>query len=203
MASQPPSNPYQFDSQTPYATAPQAEALVKPKAIKVFGVLNVIFGGLGLLGTCIGLGAILAITSGLIPVPDGQSNPAFVTQDENSFLYFYNIISAACALIFTIVLLVSGIGLLRHQKWGRTTGLAWSGYSILSTIVTSVITWTHIYPYQLEMLDTNEATAGLPNMEAILLGSMIFGNVLSVGYLIYPGLFAVFSSKQPFKDALN
>ena len=203
MASQPPSNPYQFDSQTPYATAPQAEALVKPKAIKVFGVLNVIFGGLGLLGTCIGLGAILAITSGLIPVPDGQSNPAFVTQDENSFLYSYNIISAACALIFTIVLLVSGIGLLRHQKWGRTTGLAWSVYSILSTIVTTVITWTHIYPYQLEMLDTNEATAGLPNMEAILLGSMIFGNVLSVGYLIYPGLFAVFSSKQPFKDALN
>jgi hypothetical protein len=192
MASQPPSNPYQFDSQTPYATALPAEALVKPKAIKVFGVLNVIFGGLGLLGTCIGLGAILAFTSGLIPIPDGQSNPAFVTQDENAFLYFYNIISAAVALLFAIVLLVSGIGLLKHKKWGRTTGLAWAAYSVIATIVVSVITWTHIYPYQLEMLDTNEATKGLPNMEAILLGSMIFGNVLSVGYLIYPGLFALF-----------
>ncbi len=203
MASQPPSNPYQFESQTPYATAPQVQQLEKPKAIKVFGVLNVIFGGLGLLGTCIGLGAILAFTSGLIPIPDGQSNPAFATQDENAFLYFYNIISAAVALLFAIVLLVSGIGLLKHKKWGRTTGLAWSGYCVLATIVTSVITWTHIYPYQLEMLDTNEATAGLPNMEAILLGSMIFGNVLSVGYLIYPGLFALFSSKPPFKDALD
>jgi hypothetical protein len=40
-------------------------------------------------------------------------------------------------------------------------------------------------------------------MEAFLLGSMIFGNVLSVGYLIYPGLFALFSSKPPFKDALD
>jgi len=203
MASQPPSNPYQFESQTPYATAPQAAALVKPKAIKVFGVLNVIFGGLGLLGTCIGLGAILAITSGLIPVPDGQSNPAFVTQDENAFLYFYNIISAAVALLFAIVLLVSGIGLLKHKKWGRTTGLAWAAYCVLSTIVVSVVTWTHLYPYQLETLANNEATAAVPNMEAILLGSMIFGNVLSVGYLIYPGLFALFSSKPPFKDALD
>ena len=203
MTSQPPSNPYQFDSQTPYATAPQAAALVKPKVIKVFGVLNVIFGGLGLLGTCIGLVAILALTTfDLIPIPEGN-NAAFVTQEENAFLYFYNIISAAVALLFAIVLLVSGIGLLKHKKWGRTTGLAWAAYCVLATIVVSVVTWTHIYPYQLETLANNEATAAVPNMEAILLGSMIFGNVLSVGYLIYPGLFALFSSKPPFKDALD
>ena len=47
MASQPPSNPYQFESQTPYAAAPQIQTSDKPKAIKVFGILNVIFGGLG------------------------------------------------------------------------------------------------------------------------------------------------------------
>jgi hypothetical protein len=40
-------------------------------------------------------------------------------------------------------------------------------------------------------------------MEAVLLGSMIFGNVIAVSYLVYPGLFALFSSKQPFKDALD
>jgi len=203
MVSQPPSNPYQFEGQTPYAAAPQVQTLDKPKAIKVFGILNVIFGGLGLLGTCIGLGAILAITSGLLPAPEGQSNPAFVTQDEDAFLYFYNIISAAFALLFTIVLLTSGIGLLRHKRWGRNTGLAWVAYSVIATIITSVVTWTHIYPHQLEMLPTNEAMANVPNMEVILLGSMIFGNVLSVGFLIYPGLFALFSSKPSFKDALN
>jgi hypothetical protein len=201
MSSQPPSNPYQFESQTPYAAVSQVQTFEKPKAIKVFGILNVIFGGLGLLGTCIGLGAILAITSGLIPVPDGQSNPAFVLQEENAFLYFYNILSAAFALLFTIVLLTSGIGLLRHKRWGRTTGLAWVAYCVLSTIVVSVVTWTHIYPYQLETMD--EAAAAVPNMEAILLGSMIFGNVLSVGYLIYPALFVLFGSKQSFKDALD
>ena len=239
MASQPPSNPYQFDSQTPYATAPQAAALVKPKAIKVFGVLNVIFGGLGLLGTCIGLGFIL-LTSDLIPNNNKtgyecrscegevgqsalecphcgttlpalprkqslqetmQSNPGFVTQDENAFLYFYNIISNAVALLFAIVLLVSGIGLLKHKKWGRTTGLAWAAYCVLATIVVSVVTWTHIYPYQLETMD--EAAAAVPNMETILLVSMIFGNVLSVAYLIYPSLFVIFGSKQSFKDALD
>lgn len=201
MSSQPPSNPYQFESQTPYAAVSQVQTFEKPKAIKVFGILNVIFGGLGLLGTCIGLGAILVITSGLIPVPDGQPNPAFVLQEENAFLYFYNILSAAFALLFTIVLLTSGIGLLRHKRWGRTTGLAWAAYCVLSTIVVSVVTWTHIYPYQLETMD--EAAAAVPNMEAILLVSMIFGNVLSVGYLIYPALFVLFGSKQSFKDALN
>ena len=35
MASQPPSNPYQFDSQTPYAAVPQVQTSEKPKAIKV------------------------------------------------------------------------------------------------------------------------------------------------------------------------
>ena len=203
MSSQPTSNPYQFESQTPYAAVSQVQTFEKPKAIKVFGILNVIFGGLGLLGTCIGLGAILAITSGLIPVPEGQSNPAFVLQEENAFLYFYNIISAVFALIFTVVLLVSGIGLLRHKKWGRNTGLAWAAYNVIATIIASVVTWTHIYPHQLEMLATNEAMPNVPNMEAILLGSMIFGNVLSVGYLIYPGLFVIFGSKQSFKDALD
>ena len=81
--------------------------------------------------------------------------------------------------------------------------MAWAAYCVLATIVVSVVTWTHIYPYQLETLANNEATPAVPNMEAILLGSMIFGNVLSVGFLIYPGLFALFSSKQPFKDALD
>ncbi|MBT4694382.1 MAG: hypothetical protein HOB73_13665 [Planctomycetaceae bacterium] len=201
MASQTPSNPYQFESQTPFATAAQNQQLPKPKAIKVFGILNVIFGGLGLLFTCIGLGAILAITSDLIPVPDGQANPAIVKQNENAFLYVYNITSAMVALFFTIVLLISGIGLLKNKKWGRTAGLAWSGYCVLATIVVLVVTWTHIYPYQLETMD--EATAAVPNIEAVLMGAMIFSNVLSVGFLIYPGLFALFSSKQPFKDALD
>ena len=202
MASQPPSNPYQFESQTPYEVPTQVQQLVKPKAIKVFGILNVCFGGLGLLVTCVGLGAILAMTTfNLIPIPKGPSNPAFVTQDENAFLYFYNITSASCSLIFVVVLLVSGIGLLTNKKWGRTAGLVWAGYCVLSTIVTLVVTWTHIYPYQLAAMD--EATAATPNIEAILMGGMIFANVLSVGFLIYPGLFALFSSKQPFRDALH
>ena len=209
---------------------------MKPKAIKVFGVLNVIFGGLGLLGTCIGLGFIL-LTSDLIPNNNKtgyecrscegevgqsalecphcgttlpalprkqslqetmQSNPGFVTQDENAFLYFYNIISNAVALLFAIVLLVSGIGLLKHKKWGRTAGLAWAGYSVLATIVALVVTWTHIYPYRLKSISLDD-----PNPMAELLGELIVGNVFSVGFLIYPGLFALFSSKQPFKDALD
>jgi hypothetical protein len=202
MVSQPPSNPYQFESQTPYVAPTPVQQLVKPKAIKVFGILNVCFGGLGSLGTCVGLGAILAMTTfDLISIPKGESNPAFVTQDANVFLYFYNITTAACGLIFAIVLLASGIGLLTNKKWGRTAGLVWAGYCVLSTIVVSVVTWTHIYPYQLETMD--ETMAATPNAGAILIGSMIFGNVLSFGFLIYPGLFALFSSKQPFKDALN
>ena len=189
MVSQPPSNPYQFESQTPYVAPTQVQQLVKPKAIKVFGILNVCLGGLE---------SILAMTTfDLISIPKGESNPAFVTQNANAFLYFYNITTAACGLIFAIVLLASGIGLLTNKKWGRTAGLVWTGYCVLSTIVVSVVTWAHIYPYQLA------ATAATPNMEAILMGDMIFANVLSVGLLIYPGLFALLSSRQPFRDALN
>ena len=203
MVSQPPSNPYQFESQTSYVAPTPVQQLVKPKAIKVFGILNVCFGGLGFLGTCVELGASLAITTfALIPIPKEQvTNPGFVTQDENAFLYFYNITSLAIAVIFTLILLVSGIGLLTNKKWGRTAGLVWAGYCVLSTIVASIVTWTHIYPYQLAAMD--EAAAATPNIEAILMGGMIFANVLSVGFLIYPGLFALFSSKQPFRGALN
>lgn len=203
MASQPPSNPYQFDSQTPYGAPTQIQQLVKPKAIKVFGILNVCFGGLGLLGTCVELGASLAITTfALIPIPkELVASPAFATLDKNAFLYFYNITSLTIALFFVFALLVSGIGLLTNKKYGRNAGLVWAGYCVLSTIVTAVVTWTHIYPYQLQTMD--EATATDPNMEAILTDGMIFSNVLSVGFLIYPGLFVLFSSKQPFRDALN
>ena len=108
------------------------------------------------------------------------------------------IISAACELIITIVLFVSGIGLLKQKKWGRTAGLTWAGYSFLATIVALVVTWTHIYPYSLKSISLDD-----PNAKARMLGELIFSNVFSLGFLIYPGLFALFSSKQPFKDALD
>ena len=123
MASQPPSNPYQFESQTPYEVPTQVQQLVKPKAIKVFGILNVCFGGLGLLVTCVGLGAILAMTTfNLIPIPKGPSNPAFVTQDENAFLYFYNIISAAVALLFCYCLTCQRHWFIETQEVGANYG---------------------------------------------------------------------------------
>jgi hypothetical protein len=113
----------------------------RPVVVLVFAILNLVFGGLGILGFLCG-GVILAIVfAALSNAPAGASLPPFpsglVTVFAVVFIYGF---------IMAVVLTLSGIGLLNMKRWGRNAAVAYSIITIVYSIVATVLNITYIGP---------------------------------------------------------
>lgn len=116
----------------------------RPTAVSVIGILNLIFGGLKLLGQgcvgIIGLIGILVIMNAPQPAA-GQPDPVgdvkgLVKAIDQAmpavkFIMGFELILGT---ILAVVLIFGGIGLLRMRRWGRTLSFV---YAIVTLIVTN------------------------------------------------------------------
>jgi len=94
--------------------------------------------------------------------------------------------------IFNIILIVSGIGLLKRRNWGRTLSNVYAVVAILQAIGSLV----------LNLVFLPEAMAGMPGQEnnpGQAIGS-ICGGIIA---FIYPILLLIFLNKQDVKSALH
>ena len=101
----------------------------KPGSIKVFGILNIVFGAIGLI--CGGFGFLtLVIMQSSSEMGDAiqSAMSAQYSQGYMTFIMF-------TAVIGHIFLLTCGIGLLKERNWGRTWSL---GYAVLGIIHATV-----------------------------------------------------------------
>src|SRR5687767_11532577 len=98
-------NPYQPPAILEEPFSPLASQ--RPAAATVFGVLNVLFGIMGLCGT---LASILFM---VIPLPPQmtQNNPALQLIEENAFYRLFIQVGVGLGFIASIVLIVAGVGL--------------------------------------------------------------------------------------------
>ena len=110
----PPPNPYSVVHDAP-----------KPGSIKVFGILNVVFGAIGLI--CGGFGFLTLV------VMQSSSDMSDAIQSAMSAQYSGGYMTAVIGLLLNIFLLTCGIGLLKERNWGRTWSL---GYAVLGIIHT-------------------------------------------------------------------
>jgi len=101
----------------------------RPQSVTVLGILNIVFGGLSIL--CSPLGII-----GLI-IP--QPNSPF---QISAGMKLFSLVSYGVGFIFAIVLLASGIGLLNLKKWARQAAyiygwvaIAWGGLGIVMSVI--------------------------------------------------------------------
>ena len=107
-----------------------------PTSVIVFGILNIIFGILGVLGT-----AFSAVT--LFALPGG--NPFLANQD--AFMATWLRVSIVLGFLASIVLLISGIGLLRLRPWGHKLAIGYAIYGVASTILGIIIqVWFVVLP---------------------------------------------------------
>jgi hypothetical protein len=115
----------------------------RPAAVTVMGVLNLVFGGLRLLGllclTGAGLVGMLFIMNMPAP-PPGQANEMAAVKDLINDIdqavpemKYMMIAELALGVVMTLLLIVAGIGLLRMRPWGRTLSLV---YAVVTVIVT-------------------------------------------------------------------
>ena len=109
-------------SPNPYSVVHDAP---KPGSIKVFGILNVVFGAIGLI--CGGFGFLTLM------VMQSSSDMGNAIQSAKSAQYSGGYMTAVIGLLLNIFLLTCGIGLLKERNWGRTWSL---GYAVLGIIHT-------------------------------------------------------------------
>lgn len=115
----PPPNPYSVVHDAP-----------KPGSIKVFGILNVVFGAIGLI--CGGFGFLTLM------VMQSSSDMGNAIQSAMSAQYSGGYMTAVIGLLLNIFLLTCGIGLLKERNWGRTWSLGYAVLGIIHAVVGAI-----------------------------------------------------------------
>lgn len=154
-------------------SAPQSFVPQRPTSVTVFGILNIIFGSLGLICTPFGLVAIFAMPNAM--------NPA---RGAIAWLLLSTVIGFCC----TILLLTVGIGLLYLKAWARIWCLGYGWFAIVWGIIGMVVniglTVSGAYGYKQD---------NIPGVISGFCGGL-------VGF-VYPILLVVFMRKPNVKNA--
>ena len=121
--------------QQPPPQAPNPYTVVhdapKPASIKVFGILNIVFGAMGLIcGGTIGIFLIWATQS---PEISNEFNRELSNQYAEGYITFL-LITSCFGAILSLILIVCGVGLLRVRNWGRTGSVVYAAIQILYTL---------------------------------------------------------------------
>lgn len=190
-----PFSPYQ----PPDAPKPQPEPespAPRPTSVTVFGILNLVFAGLGLCGTC-----VFAVQWSLVnAMPDQPPNPVFELMKENQSLYMFTIVSMGIGFVFTVLLGLAGFGLLKMRPWGRQLSIVYAVYTIIAAVVSSFANWAWMFGRLLEKAD--EMPAGPEQFVAIVTAyGTVFGGCFNVVYPIFLLIFMMRGSVvQAFRD---
>lgn len=169
-----------------------------PAAVLVVAILHFVGGGLSLL--CVeapGLATQAAGgASGIMKGFAGSGNPAMADIEKMEAFQkrelphqgLFAIVSLSLGLVLSLVMIISGIGLLKLQPWGRTLSLIYAPCSILMRLAGTIYTLLFVSPVILRYYET-EANFP-PQMRAQMLmtqkitvyTSVLFGLV----FIIYP-----------------
>lgn len=167
-------------------TALPSALLGEPPAVKVFGILHLVFAGFGLIGAGWGLFVALVGNPFLKFSPAGQMDAQIAMQTKISPM---TITSGILSLLVAIPMIIAGIQLLQKRrnglKWSNT--YAWS--SLGAKLINLVLAVTIMIPAMQEMthgmLASSKAPAAVSGMmSGFMAAGAIGGVVVSCAYPI-------------------
>lgn len=181
-------NPFESPQAAPSREEPTAPAyrqrVKRPVTPMVFGVLSIVFGAWGILGSIVGM----AITQ---YAPGQQEAMA-----QMGYSQTYTLISQAAGLLLSALLLWAGIGLVRYRDSARSVFNVYAYINIVVLIANTLYVCVYVFPNANFGADM---PANVP-MRSIMIASTIFGAVAS---LIFPVLGLVFLNRQVVKEHLS
>jgi hypothetical protein len=175
----------------------------RPTVVTVFGILNLVFGGLfGLCSLCAGFALLFAYIAFKSAPPQAAAELSGVFGSLDRLLPSYKyvlIASVVIGLILDIVLIVSGIGLLRMHPWGRWGSVFYGVGTVLVGIAGLVYNVGYANPamykwqqeFQKDLAAKQKARGGpaqpMPQASAnpaATTAQQIAGSVISMAYAI-------------------
>ena len=150
------------------------EAPERPTAVTVFGILNCVFGGIGMM--CAPASFLL------IPLMEKQMQ---VTSGDKMWM----LVSGVVGFIFSAWLLTMGIGLLMFKGWARMGSIVYACFYIPWILLTAI----------LNFIDMSQQFASNPEAVPGYIGGAC-GGILG---LIYPVLLLIFMNTAKVKQAFE
>ena len=153
----------------------------KPASIKVFGILHIVFGAMGLV--CGGVGTLFWIFAARIPQFANEFERSINTQYSEGYTTL--VLTSSCFFFLMSTCQVAcGVGLLKNKEWGRTGSL---GYA--------VITILYYIAYTIGTIMMSKGSSILLTVIGSLGGSLVA--------LIYPICILIFLTRPNVVEALK
>jgi len=179
---------------------PEAVPQVDTPIPKVFGIIHIVYAGLGVVGAAIGVGAIFVMKAvGAQGGDEVAELGSFLEAYDKIAIYAY--IDAGLKLILGITLLIAGVGLLKKKLWAKKLSITWAVVRMITAIVMVFLT----YGASLEMQESlSQQDSSQFDEGALQSGIQGVSNVLGVIFLsIYPIVTIIFLSKKSVRDYLR
>lgn len=144
------------------------EEVSSPGVAKTFGIIHLVFAGLGAIFLIIGIVSLATGGSGMSFGGDapGAEEIQQIQQDLMALPAFKAnmYIGIVVGVLMTVLLVVAGLHLLKHQPSGRTLSLAYAGIGIAYTIISVAFNYLAIMPSEVDLymasgLDENMVNA--------------------------------------------
>ena len=182
-------NPYQNSMPQSNWGSPPAAPPTKPTSMTVFGILNIIFGTLGICGTIFAGFALFA--QQMVQ----QNNPAIEMMQASPAMYAFQLVTTALGFVATIVLIIAGIGLLQTKGYGRTLSIGYSIYAMIAGIVGTIFTMIFVV---MPMINRIQDVPDGPDKAGVVggaIGGAVGGVIGGCIGLIYPALLLFFMTR--------
>ena len=172
--------------QQPRAQTPNPYNVVhdspKRASIKVFGILDIVFGTIGMVFGGFSILFYLLITQ--FSEFAYEFEKALSTQYAEGYVSLIQI-GACFSLILSLILIASGVGLLKEKNWGRSGSLIYAVFQILYTVASTAVS--------ISMMKHTESFT-------FTVGGSMCGVVIA---LIYPVCILIFLTHPTIVEALK
>ncbi len=179
---------------TPQAQQPLTQQPVRSSVPKVMGILHIVFASFGILGSLSAFFTASIFKN--IPLTGNQDADVFVSAMEKMLTYTY--IDAGVKIILGVLLLISGIKLLKYQASGLKLSNMWAYSRIIWAVIFAVISYSATIEFQQAMV------ANSPGAASIMKTAGTFGLIIGILILcIYPVVSLILLNRPNVKKDLN
>ena len=153
-----------------------------PKSLRVLAILNLVFGGMGIFGT--------ATSYAVLHAPLMANNPAVKMMNAQSDYATWMRLAIPLGLLGVLMLLTSGVGLLKAREWARKLAVGYGIYAIIISLISIAMNYRFVVA---PLLEQSRNTQGAEAAGAI--GGAIGGVIGGVFALAYPIILLVFMTR--------
>lgn len=194
--------------------APGAPPILEPKAIKIFGVLHLVLGGIGVLGLLWGVAQIFVGDALLKLQSSGDEEVYEIQKGMQDELQVPTMVGLVVSLVVTTLIIRAGLKLVRNRKDAVQASSLYSYASIGGKVISLILTVTYTIPVlnryfdelTEKMVAAGGAGSGASSAESIMNMTKsltsVSGIVMPVLMCLYPVLALVFLKKKSVKDYL-